>query len=144
MDRFADLLHPDRVYWYVHLANYSLPLQRFDETRQVIHETQARKLDDLVTHNALYALAFFSANSAAMREQQQWYAGEPDYESNGLALASDTEAFAGHFGRARELTKRAVDSAIRADSKESGGIWQANAALEQAAYGNTTEARQGL
>jgi eukaryotic-like serine/threonine-protein kinase len=60
----------------------------------------------------------------------------------GVALASDTEAFAGHVGKARELTKRAVDSAIRADSKENGAIWEANAALEQAAYGNSTEARQ--
>src|SRR6202040_722538 len=30
----------------------------------------------------------------------------------------------------------------RADSKESGAIWQANAAVQQAAYGNATEARQ--
>jgi len=45
-------------------------------------------------------------------------------------------------GKARELTKRAVDSAIRADSKETAAIWQANAALEQAAYGNPAEARQ--
>ena len=41
-----------------------------------------------------------------------------------------------------ELTKRAVDSAIRVDNKESGAIWQANAAIEQAAYGNGAEARQ--
>ena len=46
------------------------------------------------------------------------------------------------MGKARELTKRAVDSAIRADSKENGAIWQANAAVLQAAYGNTAEARQ--
>ena len=60
----------------------------------------------------------------------------------GLALASDTEAYAGHLGKARELTKQAVDSAIRADSKENGAIWQANAALQEAAYGNAAEARQ--
>jgi len=40
------------------------------------------------------------------------------------------------------LTQRAVDSAIRADSKETGAIWQANAALQQAAYGNAADARQ--
>ncbi|HEY6303561.1 MAG TPA: hypothetical protein VIX14_10880 [Terriglobales bacterium] len=34
------------------------------------------------------------------------------------------------------------DSAVRADSKETGAIWQANAALQQAAYGNAAEARQ--
>ena len=44
--------------------------------------------------------------------------------------------------KARELTKRAVGSAIRADNKESGAIWQTNAALQQAAYGNTADARQ--
>ncbi|MGA7622111.1 MAG: hypothetical protein WCA91_00905, partial [Candidatus Acidiferrales bacterium] len=90
----------------------------------------------------LYALAFLGADSAAMAEQQQWFAGKPEYENWGLSLASDTEAYAGHVGKARELTKRAVDSAIRADSKESGAIWQANAAVQQAAYGNAAEARQ--
>jgi tRNA A-37 threonylcarbamoyl transferase component Bud32 len=63
-------------------------------------------------------------------------------ENEGLGLAADTEAYGGHLGKSRELTKRAVDSAIRADNKEAGAIWQENAALEQAAYGNTTEARQ--
>jgi eukaryotic-like serine/threonine-protein kinase len=77
-----------------------------------------------------------------MAEQQQWFAGKPDYETFGLALASDTEAYAGHLGKARELTKRAVDSAVRADSKETGAIWQAIAALRQAAYGDTTKGRQ--
>ena len=127
--RQACALHRISVAHYGNLANYALALQRFDEARQIIHEAQARKLDDFILHNALYALAFLGADSAAMAEQQQWFAGKPDYENFGLALASDTEAYAGHLGKARELTKRAVDSAIRADSKENGAIWQANAAL---------------
>ena len=135
-------LAPELRVSYSNLANFTLALQRFDEARQSIHEAQARKLNDIVLHNALYALAFLGADSAAMAEQQQWFAGKPDYEHVGLTLASDTEAYHGHLGKARELTKRAVDSAIRADSKETGAIWQANAALEQAAYGNPTEARQ--
>ncbi|HEV7218866.1 MAG TPA: protein kinase [Terriglobales bacterium] len=135
-------LGSDQVSFYGNLANYALSLQRLDESRQIIHEAKARKMDDFALHNALYALAFLRSDSAAMAEQQQWYAGKSDYENDGLALASDTEAYSGHLGKARELTKRAVDSAIRADSKETGAIWQANAALEQAAYGNSTEARQ--
>ena len=35
-----------------------------------------------------------------------------------------------------------VDSAVRADGKETGAVWQANAALEQAAYGTSADARQ--
>ncbi len=139
--RQAVRLAPDDPSNYTNLTNISLALQRFDEARQSIHEVQARKADNVVLRNAMYALAFLGADSAAMAEQQKWYAGKPE-ENEGLALASDTEAYAGHVSKARELTKRAVDSAIRADSKENGAIWQANAAVLQAAYGNTAEARQ--
>ena len=135
-------LAPDAARWYTNLTNYALALQQFDGARQIIHEAQARKLDSVLFHNALYALSFFDLDSAAMTEQQQWFASKPQFENVGLALASDTEGYQGHLGKARELTERAVDSAIRADSREDGAIWQANAALRQAAYGNAAEARQ--
>jgi eukaryotic-like serine/threonine-protein kinase len=135
-------LAPGRVGTYASLSNITLALQRIDETPQIIHEAQARKLDNFILPNALYALAFLGADTAAMAEQQQWFAGKPDYENFALALESDTEAFAGHVSKARELTKRAVDSAIRVDSKETGAVWQANAAVQQATYGNATEARE--
>jgi predicted Zn-dependent protease len=53
-----------------------------------------------------------------------------------------TEAYGGHLNKAREVTKRAVDSAIRADSKETGATWQAIAAQREAVYGNPAEARR--
>ena len=140
--RQAVRLAPDDAGWYENLATYSFALQRFDEARQIIHEAQARKLDDSILHNVLYALAFLGADSAAMAEQQQWFAGKPEYENFGLALASDTEAYGGHLGKARELTKRAVDSAIRADNKENGALWQAIAALRKPLTAMPAEARQ--
>jgi serine/threonine protein kinase/tetratricopeptide (TPR) repeat protein len=134
-------LAPERLAAYESLANHTLALQRFDETRQAIHDGQGQRLDNFILHNALYALAFLGADSAAMAEEQQWFAGKPE-ENFGLSLASDTDAYAGHLGKARELTKRAVDSAIRADSKETGAIWQAIAAQREAAFGYAAEARQ--
>jgi DNA-binding winged helix-turn-helix (wHTH) protein/tetratricopeptide (TPR) repeat protein len=134
-------LEPGRVLYYGNLANFALALQRSDEARQMIREGQGRKADNDILHSALYALAFLGSDSAAMAEQQQWFAGKPQ-ENFGLALASDTEAYRGHLGKARELTKSAVDSAVRADSKEAGAIWQENAAITQAAYGHPAEARQ--
>ena len=121
--RQAVHLAPERVAPYEGLASYTLAVQRFDETRQIIHEAQARKLDDFLIHSALYTLAFLGADSAVMAEQKQWFAGKPELEYFGLALASDTEAYGGHVGKARELTKRAVDSAVRADNKEGGAIY---------------------
>jgi eukaryotic-like serine/threonine-protein kinase len=133
-------LAPDQLANYASLANFTLALQRFDEARQIIHETQAGKTDGFIFHNALYALAFLGSDSAAMAEQQQWFAGKPE-ENFGLALSSDTEAYGGHLGKARELSKRAVDSSIRDDSKEDGAIWQENEALREAAFGNMTDAK---
>jgi eukaryotic-like serine/threonine-protein kinase len=142
LTRQAVLLGPDTAVFRENLTNYTMALQRFDETRQIVREAQARKLDAVGFHVNLYELAFLSADSAAQAEEQQWFAGKPDYENVGLALASDSAAYAGHLGKARELTKRAVDSAARIDDKESGAIYLANAALQQAAYGHAAEARQ--
>ena len=135
------LINSDNVAPYDNLANAYLALQRFEDARKTIRVAQAKKLEDYITRNALYALAFLSSDSAAMAEQQQWFAGKPE-ENYGLSLGSDTEAYAGHMGKARELAKQSVDSAIRADSKETGAIWQENSALREAGYGNIKEARQ--
>jgi tetratricopeptide (TPR) repeat protein len=142
MTRQALRLAPADVGWYENLAIYSVAMQRFDAAREIIHEAYAKKMDDSTLHSVLYTLAFFGDDSGAMAEQQQWFAGKPAYENYGLALASDAEAYGGHLGKARELTKRAVDSAIQADNKENGALLRAIAAQREAAYGNPAEARQ--
>jgi serine/threonine protein kinase/tetratricopeptide (TPR) repeat protein len=146
-EKAADTYHqsmrvnPDNLIPYANLANTYMALQRFEEVQQTIREAQARKMDDFTLHALLYTLAFFRLDSADMAEQLKWFTGRPE-ENNGLTLASDTEAYSGHLGKARELTRRSVDSAIRADSKETGATWHENAALREAAFGNAVEAKQ--
>ena len=136
-------LVPDNVILYEDLVYPLLALQRFDETRQLIRQAQARNLDDYTLHMTLYSLAFFEKDARTMAAQQQWFAGQPDpVPSIGLALASDSEAYAGHAAKARELIRRSIDSAIRADSKETGAVSQAIAAQWEAAFGNAAEAKQ--
>jgi Tfp pilus assembly protein PilF len=138
--RDALRLAPDHVVAYDDLANYALAVQHFDEARQIIREAQARKLDNLLLHNALYALAFLDEDSAALAEQEKWFSGRPE-ENYGFALSSDSAAYAGHVANGRELTNRALASALMADSKETGAIWEENGALREAAYGYSTQAR---
>ena len=76
-----------------------------------------------------------------MAGQQQWFRGKAE-ENIGISLASDTEAYAGHLRRARELTEQSVASAIHADSKETGAVWQEIAAQREAAFGNFAEAKR--
>jgi hypothetical protein len=143
VDAFRQAIHldPDRSAPYLNIGNGLLALQRFEEVRQAVREAQARKLDDFMIHVQLYALAFLRPDAADIAEQQKWFTGRPE-ENIGLSLASDTEAYGGHLSRARELTRQSVESALRADSKESGAIWQENAALREAAFGNAAQARQ--
>ena len=118
-----------------------MALQRFDEVPQAIEEAHARKMDDFIFHLQLYALSFLKPDASGMAEQQKWFTGKPE-ENLGLSLFSDTEAYGGRLGKARELTRQATESAIRADSRETGAIWQENAALREAAFGQAAEAKQ--
>ena len=134
-------LNPDNVAPYDNLADSFIALQRFDDARKMIREARAKKLEDYITRMAEYILAFYSADSTGMAEQLQWFNGKPE-ENYGLALAADTEAYHGHLDSARELVKRAVESAVRADSKENAGVWLENMALYEASIGNREEARR--
>src|SRR5204863_7984070 len=57
---------------------------------------------------------------------------------------SDMEAYYGRLTKARDFSRRAVDSAVRADSKETAALWQVNAALREAEFGNAAPAKQGV
>ena len=138
--RQAQPLEPNRLSPYENSANYLLALELLDEARETIREAQKRKLDDYILHNALYGLAFLRADSSTRAQEQRWFADHPAAENYGLSLDSESDAYAGHLGKARERTRQAVDSAVRADSKETGAIWWENAALREAAFGNSGEA----
>jgi len=133
---------PNEYTLYENLTDFELALQRFDEARQMIGDIQPRKPDNYIFPAALYALAFLDGDAKLMADQQRWFVGKSEYETFGLALASDTEAFAGHLGKAGDLTRQAVDSAVHNDRKETGAIWQTIAAQREAAYGMPRQARQ--
>jgi eukaryotic-like serine/threonine-protein kinase len=141
LERNAMQLDPDTISPYENLSNFLLAIQRLDDALHVAQEATDKHLDYYPIHVALYAISFLKADSASMTEQQQWLAGQPEVRNWGLTLASDTEAYAGHLRKARELTKQSIVSAIRADSKENGAIWQENAALREGAFGNAAEAK---
>jgi serine/threonine protein kinase/Flp pilus assembly protein TadD len=140
--RQAIQLNPDNPQAYGFLAITLSSMQRYDEARQTIQQAHERNLHDLLLHNAGYGLAFLKGDSPAMAEEERWITDQPEYENIGFSLVSDTEAYAGHLHNARALTKRSVDSAIRADSKETGAIWYENAALREGAFGNPEEAKR--
>jgi len=135
-------LEPNNVVSYENLGQIYLALNRFDEARTTTEEEQARKLGGIPLHLNLYALAFFQGDAAAMKHQADWAVGKPSAEDQMLSLESDTEAWSGKLGKARGLSRQAVERARRNDEKEPAALWQANAAIREALLGNTDTARQ--
>jgi serine/threonine protein kinase/tetratricopeptide (TPR) repeat protein len=140
--REAPRLEPNNVIPYLNLGQIYLALNRFDEARAITDEALGRKLDNIALHLNLYALAFLQSNEAAMKQQANWAMGKPGGEDWVLSLESDTEAWSGRLGKARELSRQAVESARRNDEKEAAALWQANAALREALFGNAEAARK--
>ena len=73
-----------------------------------------------------------------------WGAGRPGEEDQMLNSHADTQAYYGRLEKARDLTRRAADSAVRSDAKETGAQWIAFQALREAELGNVAAARQAV
>ena len=140
--REALRLNPNFVVGYANLGQIYLGLNRFDEARTTTEEAHGRKLEGIPLHLNLYALAFFQGNVAAMKQQVDWAIGKPGAEDWMLSFESDTEAWSGKLGKARELSRQAVESARRNDEREPAALWQTNAAIREALFGNAEVARQ--
>ncbi len=140
--RQSKQLNPDDPLTYGFLAIVLTGMQLYDAAQQTVQVARARNLEGFMLQDARYGLAFLKADSAAMVEEERRITDQPAYENLGLSLVSDTEAYAGHLRKARVLTQRSVDSAIQADSKETGAISYENAALREAAFGNPEEAKR--
>jgi eukaryotic-like serine/threonine-protein kinase len=137
-------LVPDRVIAYSNLGVTYLNLNRLKEATDIFDQALTRRLDSSALRQYMYYLAFLQGDTAQMEQQLAWSAGKPGVEDRLLSMQSDTEAYYGRLHKARDSSRRAVDSAVRADSKESAAFWQVNAALREAELGNAVLARQGV
>jgi eukaryotic-like serine/threonine-protein kinase len=77
-----------------------------------------------------------------MEKQVDWAAGKPGIEDDMLFNEAETNAFFGRLKIARDFSRRAVDSAERAEEKETAAGYEAEASVREAFVGNAVEARQ--
>ena len=129
---------------YGNLASNYVTVNRLKDARQTLQEAQQKNFDGFVVRGDLYSLAFLSGDTAEMERQVAWAAGRPGEEDRMLNTHADTQAYYGRLEKARDLARRAADSAVRADAKETGAQWLAFQALREAELGNAAAARQGV
>jgi len=124
------------------LASVYLNLNRFDDAAKLIQQANEHKVDAEGLHSVAYQLAFLNGDAAEMSRQVDWARGKPGQEDHLLSQQSDTEAYYGKFGRARNVMRQAIESATQNDSTEAAAVWHLNAALREAEFGNQAMAKQ--
>jgi len=129
---------------YATLGYTYLNLGRLEEAKAVFDQALAHQLDIGYLRQQMYILAFLRGDVAQMEQQVAWGAGKPGDEDPLLSMQSDTEAYYGRLSKAREFSRRATDSGVRAEATETAALWQINAALREAELGNAAYARQGV
>jgi tetratricopeptide (TPR) repeat protein/tRNA A-37 threonylcarbamoyl transferase component Bud32 len=127
---------------YSNFVSSLLSLNRLEEAGTALKEAQARNVDSPYLHQNQGQLAFLQNDAAQLAHEAAWFMGKPGYEDAALAFESDAAAYAGHLGKARDLSRQAVASAERAEEKETAATYEAAAALREAAVGNSEEAKR--
>jgi serine/threonine protein kinase len=114
-----------------------------EEAKAIFDQALASKLDGGGLRQNMYDLVFLRGDTGQMEQQLAWGVGRVGDEDPLLSAQSNTEAFYGRLSRARDFSRRAVDAAMRADSKETAATWLANASLREAEFGDKAKAKQG-
>jgi DNA-binding winged helix-turn-helix (wHTH) protein/tetratricopeptide (TPR) repeat protein len=136
-------LSPESAINYGNVAVIDIALGRLNDANATVNAAQARGLESIIIHEVRYSMAFLRSDSPEMERQVAWAAGRLGEEDQLLSAHSDTQAYYGRLQKARELSRRAVESAIRGDAKETAATWEMNAALREMEIGNARLAKQG-
>jgi tetratricopeptide (TPR) repeat protein/predicted Ser/Thr protein kinase len=135
-------LNPDFPIPYAQRMASDIALNRIEEAKATYAQALARKLNNPFLDIALYQVAFLQNDAAGMAQQIAKTAGRPGFEDQLLNLEGDTVAYSGRLKDARELSRRAMDSAEGAAEKDPPAIYSATSGLREAWFGNTDEARR--
>ena len=138
----AHALASDNANVYADLMECYLGLNRIDEAKAAFDEARSRKVDSQDLRANRYIVAFLQNDASGMKEQFDAAMGKPGFEDKLLQAQSDTEAYYGRFGSAREFSDRAVDSAAHANALERAAEYKANEGLHEAEAGNASRARK--
>jgi eukaryotic-like serine/threonine-protein kinase len=135
-------LDPGSGLSYTNLATAYLGVNRLDQARATAQEAQAHHLDNPANHLLLYTIDFLQHDAAGMEREAAALMGKPGFEDAILDAQSNTAAYAGQFSKARELTRRASESAQREDEKETAAGYLAEAAVRNALVGYMSLAKR--
>jgi serine/threonine protein kinase/tetratricopeptide (TPR) repeat protein len=134
-------LNPGSAAAFTNLVGLYAALDRLNDAKAKYEQAVAHKVNNPFLHGNRYGVAFLESDTSEMQRQVA-DASAKSGEDVLFSFGSDTEAFHGRLARARGLSKRAADSALRNDSPETAAAWQMDVALRDAEFNNVALSRQ--
>jgi eukaryotic-like serine/threonine-protein kinase len=128
-------INPDSSNNYVSLMYCDQYLGRYDQVKALAEQSRVKKLNSPWYSLVLYMVDFLRNDPAGMAKQATDAQGIPGVEDQMLFVESETAADHGQFGQARELTRRAVDSAQRAQEKEAAAEYEGHNSVREGLVG---------
>ena len=143
LSEFREALRPEpnNVNNYANLGQAYQALNRFDEAEVVYKQVEERQLKNEALLVNRYLLTFLKDDAVQMERFASAAMGKPGAEDLMLVTQADTQAWYGKTKNARELTRRAMDTAERIDAKETAAGYQAESALREVEMGEREQAR---
>jgi len=135
-------LNPGSGNNYVNLAYTYQWIDQLDQAKATLRESRAHNIDSPWIPLVLYVVSFLQHDAAEMQQQVATATGKPGVDDQILLLESETAAYYGEFAKSRELTRRAADSAQRANQKEAAAEYKSHSAVREALAGDMPSARQ--
>lgn len=135
-------INPDSSNNYVSLMYCDQYLGRYEQAKAAAEQSRAKKLNSPWYPLILYMVDFLQNDPAGMAKQATETQGIPGVEDQMFFVESETAADHGQFGQARELTRRAADSARRAQEKETAAEYEGHNAVREGLVGLMDRAKE--
>ena len=135
-------IDPDFSIGYSLLADSYLALERTAEAEKTLQRASERKLDIPDFYVQRYVIAFLKGDRTGMEREAALPREKPgadDWMSNAEGFVS---AYSGHLQEARKMSRRAADLARKAERRDTEALYEADAAMREALFGNMSTARQ--
>jgi DNA-binding winged helix-turn-helix (wHTH) protein len=140
--RKAIELDPDEATGYALLADDSIYLNDFQGAENAVHMAEERGIDRVGMARPRFELAYAKGDAAAMRREVEFAQAHPEMQDRVLDRQAFAEASEGRLKNAITLSRHAVALALHGGKREQAALFETRAALWEAFFGNSQEARR--
>jgi eukaryotic-like serine/threonine-protein kinase len=129
------------AYAFQNLAHVYVDVNRYDEAKSAAEQAIGQKVDSLVTHLALFRVAFIRGDQVGMQREVSWATGNVR-EAFMLDMKAASENTLGRVKRAHDTERLAITAANRQGMQGFVLVTKSLEAIADAAYGRADVARQ--